>query len=100
MATSSIAVALFLSSYSSSQAANYSFLRPKLYSYTQNITVPEYDFDDLGINAGSSREELGIDPTFQDSLVKQGFNSSQIQKIFTTASLNHAQDQTYSEDLW
>jgi hypothetical protein len=59
MATGSIAVALFLSSYSSTGAAK----------------------------AGDFREELGIDPTFSVSLTEQGFSPSQIQKIFTSASL-------------
>jgi hypothetical protein len=58
MATGSIAVALFLSSY-------------------------------VGVSARNFREELGMDPTFTASLVDQGFGPSQIQKIFTSASLKN-----------
>ena len=87
IATSSIAVALFLSSYSSTQAANYSFLKPRIYLEAQSIAVPEIATDNLGIAAGDSREELGLDPAFTDSLVAQGFSPAQIQKIFTSASL-------------
>lgn len=57
MATSSVAIALFLSSYT------------------------------LGQSARDYREDLGIDPTFSISLVGQGFSPAQIQKIFTSASL-------------
>lgn len=87
IATSSIAVALFLSSFISSQAAAYSFPRPRVYSDTQNVEVSDAEPDYAGVSAGDFREELGIDPVFLDSLVRQGFNSSQIQKIFTSAPI-------------
>lgn len=87
IATSSIAVALFLSSYAVGHAASYSFLKPRIYLEAQSVSVPEIAIDNLGISARDSREELGIDPAFMDSLVDQGFSPSQIQKIFTSASL-------------
>jgi hypothetical protein len=87
IATSSIAVALFLSSYASGQAADYSFLKPNTYLEAQSAANPEVGTDNLGISARDYREELGVDPTFMNSLVDQGFNPSQIQKIFTSASL-------------
>ena len=61
------------------------------YSYipTQNVTILESETNDLGVSAGDYREDLGIDPTFGDSLVQQGFNPAQIQKIFTSASLKN-----------
>lgn len=89
MATSSIAIALFLSSYSSSQAANYTFLKPRIYSEVQNVTAQEIEVYDLGVSAKDLREDLGVDPTFGDSLIEQGFNPSQIQKIFTSALLKN-----------
>ena len=39
------------------------------------------------VSAGDFREELGVDPVLTRSLVQQGFNPSQIQKIFTGAPL-------------
>ena len=86
MATSSIAIALFLSSYASSQAANYTLLRPRI-EEAQSVSVPEVVTNDLSVPAGDFREELGIDPLFSESLVEQGFSPAQIQKIFTSASL-------------
>lgn len=56
--TGSIAVALFLGSYSGTMAAN----------------------------ARDFKEELRIDPTFNVSLAQQGFSPSQIQKILTSTS--------------
>jgi hypothetical protein len=85
--TSSIAVALFLSSYGTSQAAKYTLSRSRLYEETRSLSVPEQIRDYLSVDARDYREDLGIDPTFEDSLIEQGFNRSQIQKIFTTASL-------------
>jgi hypothetical protein len=87
MATGSIAVALFLSSYSSSSAARYSFSKPRIFAQEQSVLVSDTEQEYLGVPAGDFREDLGIDPTFGDSLVQQGFSPSQIQKIFTSASL-------------
>lgn len=98
MATSSIAVALFLSSYATSQAASYPLIRPRIYAETQNLTVLEPESEDLAIQAGDFREELGLDPTFGDSLVKQGFSPSQIQNIFTSASLKNDYDRLPLEE--
>jgi hypothetical protein len=87
MVTSSIAVALFLGSYSSTFAANYDLSRPDIYLQTQDISSVDVERENIGVSAKDFREDLGIDPTFVISLVEQGFSSSQIQKIFTSASL-------------
>ena len=89
MVTSSIAVALFISSYSTSQAASYAFLKPRMSVYDQNIVIPEVESDDLSVSATDFREDLGLDPSFESALVEQGFNPSQIQKIFTSASIKN-----------
>ena len=89
MATSSIAVALFLSSYSSTQAANFVFSKPRTYSLTQSSSQVEVESEYAGVSAADFREELGMDPTFTQSLVDQGFSSAQIQKIFASASLKN-----------
>lgn len=92
MATGSIAVALFLSSYGGATAADYSLLRPRIFSQTQNVSIVEPESENIGVNAGDFREELGIDPTFSYSLADQGFSPAQIQKIFTSASLKKDYD--------
>ena len=95
VATSSIAVALFLSSYATTQAATYVFPRskPGIYSEVSDSSFIEPEqTEDIGVIAGDSREELRIDPTFTYSLISQGFNPAQIQKIFSSASLKKDYD--------
>jgi hypothetical protein len=87
MLTSSIAVALFLGSFSSVASANYDLSSPGIYLQAPDVSVVGAEQGGVGVSAGDFREDLGIDPTFSVSLVQQGFNSSQIQKIFTSASL-------------
>lgn len=89
VATSSIAVALFLGSYGSIQAANNAFYRPRLYSQTQGAPSTEIEGHGFGVSASDFKEDLGLDPTFTQSLIEQGFNPSQIQKIFASASLKN-----------
>jgi hypothetical protein len=85
--TSSIAVALFLGSYSSVASANYDLSSPSIYLQAPDVSVIGAEQEDVGVSAGDFREDLGIDPTFSVSLASQGFSPSQIQKIFTSASL-------------
>lgn len=87
MATSSIAVALFLSSYATSQAANYTLIKPRLYAQSENVSYVEVEPEGVSVSAADYKEDLGIDPTFTESLVTQGFSPAQIQNIFASASL-------------
>lgn len=52
---------------------------------TSSIAVALF-IGSLGVSSKDFREDLGIDPTFTESLVSQGFSPSQIQKIFASAS--------------
>ena len=85
MLTSTIALALFLSSYSSTLASNYKFSETGLYAQAEDSADIDLEQVGLGVSAMDFREDLGKDPTFSDSLVRQGFSPAQIQKIFTTA---------------
>lgn len=91
IATSSIAVALFLSSFISSQAANYPFQRGRISLEAQDWAISDDESSEeyLGVSAEDCRETLGVDPVFTDSLIQQGFSPSQIQKVFTSAPLEN-----------
>ncbi len=92
MATGSIAVALFLSSYGGVYAANYPLPKPKTYLQDLSFASKEMGEESVGVSAVDFREELGMDPTFSNDLIEQGFNPSQIQKIFTSATLKKDYD--------